>query len=225
MPLNYAYVLVCPASEFSRTMEALAAFLSPEDREWLLASRPWAPAFTYTHHGQSEPYQRHGLIGPGSVPRAGRGLDYFTSGESFAFRFDRRSDPVLAAYDDEQNGPGGPPLVRAFADVGVVSVSIDVGQQYMVVDATAVTSAMSRLFESSTSIQAAWITMAQASRASGLFLDREAQDWEQLFPSRRMVEKPNEDAYVLADGIVPHVDLYCRAVLGLAGLLPTEQTT
>lgn len=84
----------------------------------------------------------------------------------------------------------------------------------------AASSGMSRLCETSASIQAPWLDVARSARASALFLDTDLPEtWTLLHPDQRIVSRPEEEFFELPDNDYRFcTDPYWSDALARAGI-------
>jgi hypothetical protein len=90
--------------------------------------------------------------------------------------------------------------------------------KYALLRASAATSSISRLFDESASIRRTFVAIGEASRALGVFLDREehADDgsrYEQLFPERRSAVIEYDASEDSLRDPWSHVDQLCSLLL------------
>lgn len=133
-----------------------------------------------------------------------------------------RDDALLEYYDRRLESP---PPGKGKVPVGCVWSTLEAGRELAVLRCTAATTSMSLLFDS-TSARALWADIGWASDAAAVFLDTEREQWELVFPRERILERPDDERYLLdGDGLEDdwHVDAdgYYGAALRSAGLPPS----
>ncbi len=209
MPLSYAFTLVVPVAHLARAMTTLAAHMETMDSERLLAAHPWRPAITHRMEGATAPHG-HGLRD--LARRTYEGHNSY----GFAYRF-AIGDEALRRYVETSpiTGQEGDPA----AHVGCVYTRFSSGQRWLLIEASAATSSMSRLFDESASVRATWVAMAGAMGARALFLDREEAEHWWLLPDGSPVPRPDDDEFAMVENtIVFDVDARASEALDLAGM-------
>jgi len=105
--------------------------------------------------------------------------------------------------------------------VGCVWTKWKDGKEFIIVETTAATSDMSRLFAQSTSVAETFQRIAQRAEAVLLLFDDESPELLQVWPgARRRLEKINVDHYYDSNFTTLDVDQYCFALLAAAASGP-----
>jgi hypothetical protein len=154
MGVRYGFTILTEASRVDALLSALAEALEPTGAARLRAALPWRPLV------------EERLDWGGTLEHARRGIAGFSTGERgdcLSFRFDL--DAEVRRY--LRSSPGPPD------SIGCVYTTLDVGERYAVMTATAATSGMSRLFARSRGVNATFARIATRARALGLFFDDE----------------------------------------------------
>lgn len=211
MGLDFSFNLVVPIAAIDEVLTQLAARLCGRDRARLLAALPWRPS------------QERIVEWKGALVQEGWGVGRIEHSDD-----ERDAALCLAPLVDmdqavlaHENRRGMPlPREGGLACFGCMWTSFYAGSRFFVISSTAATSDMSRLCESSDSIQAPWKELASATSALALFLDTEQErTWTLLHPTTRTVERPDEELFELFDDCRPGVDAYWSDALARACIL------
>lgn len=206
MGLRYSYNLVLARQNVDRLLTSMADRLSSEDRGRLLHALPWSPGSECERH----------WAGPGLALDA-QGIANLAPKKSFeqrndyCFSFAFAADPALRAYAEKNDVP----LHGETAHIGCIWVKLEAGRELAWLSATSATSDMSRLFTSSESIRACWLSMAGSCGARTLILDTE-DDWKVLLPSQRSLPVPideNLQPFTFIDDYRVNVDAFYAHLL------------
>jgi hypothetical protein len=122
-------------------------------------------------------------------------------------------DEGLLAYDRER------PCERQEGKLRVegVRLHLDVGLEFAVLRATAVTSPVSRAFRDSASVRQSFVELAQATSAHALFFDQEERTWTCLHPMKSEFHCLYKDSYASSDFRYLRTDHYAYEVLVIIG--------
>jgi hypothetical protein len=194
MGLDYGYELIAPRESADRLVRAFCDHLVPEDRTRVLASlRLGVPGMA--EHVERDVFERQ-LFEHG--------------GKELCLSFLFAEDEALAQY------PNDIPLVDGRVQVGCVWTTIRCGSRFVLVRATAATTAMSLLFEQSANVRS---TFREAGRAGGALLilfDDEREDFAAVWPDQgRFGHKAASERFV-DEQCNLNIDDYCADLLASA---------
>lgn len=213
MGLNYSFVVVATRKKVDGLLHAIARRLAPPDRARLTAATPWRP------HSES---RRALTLGDPAIDARGIAalslLSNYEERNNACLSFVYSADAAIVEYLSDPNNSNERVRRDAQVRIGCVWISLCAGEDLAVVQATAATSSMSRLFCESSIIQSTWADVFRESTAEALFLDTEDETWDLLAPCKQRVPKPNAEEFCFADDYHFSVDHYYRAAIALAGL-------
>jgi hypothetical protein len=130
-----------------------------------------------------------------------RRFAYVTGDHAPCLTFRFASDGALARYTQS--------AATELVEVGCLYVSRSIGLRHALLRATAATTDMSLLFEESPSVREAMRDIGRAAGALCVLLDRETDQYAQLWPEQRQISLASHA------GVVPEddVDAWCGAIL------------
>lgn len=171
MGLNYSLCAVYRKARAEGMLQDLSEFLDRESRQRIQTLR-WAP------HKEKI---RQTLIGTKDVD--GHGIDglELREHESINHYCFSLLIPLEAELEKQFPDHGFPRFEKAYK-FGCMWASVYSGQEYVLLQMTAATTAMSRILGDSRVIQEKWAEFARKSEAVVAYLDLEVQVTKQLFP-------------------------------------------
>lgn len=204
MGLRYSFELVTRADAIDALLRALAAHLAEPDAARVLAALPWRPAIERELvWGSGRPCRdRQGICGL-ALRDVERTNDWCVG---LAFPPDPELERYATAYGARRRGSD--------VVVGCVWTSLHVGDEDALLQATAATSDMSRLFASSRSVHETWVAIAREANASLVLLDTEdLYERTCLWPHTRAVPYVGIDGFCSGDLTSVRTDDYCFELL------------
>lgn len=196
MGIRYSYELIAERRSADRLVRAIGDHVEPDGKAWL-----------------SE-FLRLGI---GQVKDGVRTDDlerrlFALGGDDVCLSFLFAEDEELAEYASESQVP---PVDGRFP-VGCVWTSIDFGGEYVLVQATAATSGMSRLFERSASVRETFTEAGQSGGALLVSFDDESGNPVGVWPFRgRFALSAGFDFFEDDEGKL-NVDAYCADLVASA---------
>jgi hypothetical protein len=189
-------------------LEKLSAVLTEDDRLRMQRCLPWEPEierYRYQADKNLEFRESLGIRGCRSMNEENE--------NDYCLTMCFKRDKVLQEYEAKYHMDPS----RELLVLGCVWTSVRAGNQFAAIASTAATTEMSLLFNRSPQIKRTWMNLAQGMKAIALFFDREEGDrWNLIYPAKRKVLKPDDEACWVADCLV--VDAYYQDAFRLAGL-------
>lgn len=183
MGLNYSYWYFMEVGQVSPTLELLLPNLDTHSRQKLRHSLPWHPV------NETKIISRSGketVFRCGIRPKPGFPAEWDDDEKEgwdqprvefmwncFSLLVQKDGDEALSVYATEYPVPLGSDQT---ASIGCVWTHVVTGERYAVIQFTAATSDMSRLFERSQNIRAIFVNLAEKSKVLAMQLDTEDLD-------------------------------------------------
>jgi hypothetical protein len=206
--LDYSFIVVLSRSELSFALEKLCTVLYEEDRLRMQRCLPWEP--------EVERYQYQVDKGRGFRECLGIRSYRLMKEEyenDYCLTMCFKRDKVIGEYEDQYNMNRKHDMIM----LGCIWTSVYAGNRFAAITSTAATTGMSLLFQRSPSIKKTWTGLAQKMKAIALFFDQEEGDqWNLIYPARRKVMRPDDDAYWIDESLM--VDAYYQDAIRLAGI-------
>ena len=212
MGLNYSFEFISKTENRLKLLEAFSKRLSKDCRDKFGSFDKYEPEYEDLI---TDSWEEIYIIKMG-IKLFGNKGDYINN-NSYCFSILPEIDESVESYFS--NSGYTPDRENGRLLIGCAWTSLYVGEENVLLEVTAATSNMSRLFEKSKSIHKLCSDIAEEAENTSVFLDKENQlYWWQIFPESKKFIKPDQNLFSnYQKTLIINVDAYIMEAERLAG--------